>query len=345
VLDLHECCVVEAPPNCDYFALSYVWGPPSDILRLLVSNEDELCEPGGIDWSNERLPKTIRDAVGLVYHLGYRYLWVDSLCIIQDDEVDMTSQIAYMDSIYAMAIVTIIAADGSHANHGLAGWTDNPRDVHQLTVGVSEGMSLMEHVHLFTGTAYDNCVWKTRGWTFQEELCSRRKLLLTADQAFWICSKADWCETMSLECFPEVKVTSKTAMGNASLLEEPPSGMRPFDLRAATWVLGEYLTRSLTNQGDALNAISAYLYRLYKCHPFGQNVWGHLVIMRFDESLAWSCCDGLKRRKHKVNPNPFDSGTSEEFKISFPGWSWVGWEGIPRGWSIFPVLWGSSNMS
>ena len=63
--------------------------------------------------------------------------------------------------------------------------------------------------------------------------------------------KADWCETISLECSPEVKVTSKTAMGNASLLEEPPSGMSPFDLLAATWVLGEYLKRSLTNQGDA----------------------------------------------------------------------------------------------
>ena len=38
VLDLHECCIVEAPPNCDYFALSYVWGQLSDILRLLESN-------------------------------------------------------------------------------------------------------------------------------------------------------------------------------------------------------------------------------------------------------------------------------------------------------------------
>jgi hypothetical protein len=204
LIDLQGGRIVDAPEDCDYFTLSYVWGPPADILRLLISNEDELRQTG-IDWSDERIPKTIKDAASLVYLLGYQYLWVDSLCIIQDDENDKYSQIQYMDSIYALALVTIIAADGSHANHGLAGWTDNPRKVQQSSVKVSKNMSLIEHIHLLTGAAYDKCTWKTRGWTMQESLCSRRTIMLTADQAFWTCARADWCETIALEPFSKDK--------------------------------------------------------------------------------------------------------------------------------------------
>lgn len=336
LIDVQRGCIIDAPEDCEYFALSYVWGPPADFLRLLISNQDELRQMG-IDWSDERIPKTIRDAVSLVYWLGYKYLWVDSLCIVQDDENDKASQIQDMDSIYALALATIVAADGSHANHGLAGWTDNPRKVQQSSVKVSKNMSLIEHIHLFTGVAYDKCTWKTRGWTMQEFLCSRRTIMLTADQAFWTCSRADWCETIALEPFSKDKfqIIDKKSIGNASLSDRPPNQIKPFAPEGVSWVLGEYLGRSLTNQSDALNAIESYLDRVAKCHVFAQHIWGHLVGMRFDESLAWSCSDSLKRRKED---QIYFTKTGEMYKAPFPSWSWCGWQGNPRGWSMFPVF-------
>jgi len=169
-----------------------------------------------------------------------------------------------MDSIYALTLVTIIATDGFHANQGFAGWNDNPRKVQQSSVTVSKNMSLIEHVHLFTGTAYDNCTWKTRGWTLQELLCSRHTIMLTADQAFWTCARADWCETISLEPFSNDKfqIANRISMGISSLFDQPPSQIKPFAPAGVALVLGEYLKRSLTNQGDALNAIEAYLLRV-----------------------------------------------------------------------------------
>ncbi|CAI9634503.1 unnamed protein product [Alternaria burnsii] len=335
LIDVQRVCIVDAPADCDYFALSYVWGPPADFLRLLISNEDELRQTG-IIWSDERIPKTIRDAASLVYWLGYQYLWVDSLCIVQDDENDKASQIEWMDSIYAQAMVTIVAADGSHANHGLAGWTDNPRKVQQSSVKVSKNMSLIEHIHLLTGVAYDQCTWKTRGWTMQELLCSRRTIMLTADQAFWTCSRADWCETIALERFSrdKLRISDKRSIGNGDLIEWPPNHIKRFSPEAVTWVLAEYLRRSLTNQSDALNAIEPYLYRVAKCHIFAQNIWGHLAWMRFDESLAWSCSGRLKRRKED---QIYLTKTGEIYAAPFPSWSWCGWQGSPLGWSVFPL--------
>jgi hypothetical protein len=60
----------------------------------------------------EILPRTIRDAIEVTRAIDYRYLWVDSLCIIQDDEQDRDFQIAMMDQIYSNADLTIAAGSG-----------------------------------------------------------------------------------------------------------------------------------------------------------------------------------------------------------------------------------------
>jgi hypothetical protein len=70
-------------------------------------------------WLN--LPKTIRDAIDLVRALKERYLWVDALCLVQNDQADMQKGIDIMDIIYERAVMTIVAASGDSANSGLPG--------------------------------------------------------------------------------------------------------------------------------------------------------------------------------------------------------------------------------
>lgn len=60
----------------------------------------------------ERVPATIQDAIILDRKLGIRFLWVDRLCIVQDDEASVQSNIAQMASIYAQSYFIIIATDG-----------------------------------------------------------------------------------------------------------------------------------------------------------------------------------------------------------------------------------------
>lgn len=104
VIDVELGCIVNAPANCEYAALSYVWGNVKQLL-LRKDTRTRLLSPGGIlngDRTNKRAsgPQptlTIRDAILLCRHLGLRYLWVDALCIQQDSE-DRMIQIKNMVS-------------------------------------------------------------------------------------------------------------------------------------------------------------------------------------------------------------------------------------------------------
>lgn len=122
LIDVQECCVVPARPEHRYVALSYVWGqaPSSDMTK---DNIQELQKPGSLSPLNNALviPKTIKHALGLVPQLLERYLWVDRFCICQDDPESKHGQISIMGDIYANAYVTIIAANGWDADHGLRG--------------------------------------------------------------------------------------------------------------------------------------------------------------------------------------------------------------------------------
>jgi len=83
----------------------------------------------------------------------------------------------------------------------------------------------------------------------EELLCSQRTIILTADQAFWTCARADWYETIALEPFykDKVQIVNNIGIENSCLLDQPPSQIKPFVPVGVAWVLGEYLKRNLTN--------------------------------------------------------------------------------------------------
>lgn len=84
------------PKKCQYVTLSYVWGTFLSFMTT-KANIKELESPGILRTLAHQLPKTIRDAIDLVRMLGYRFLWVDRLCIVQDDEVNVQANVWNMD--------------------------------------------------------------------------------------------------------------------------------------------------------------------------------------------------------------------------------------------------------
>lgn len=89
------------------------------MLKHMRENSSFLCTPGSL--LSLDVPKSICDAIYLVGSIGEQYLWVDALCITQDDVAMQQAQIARMDRIYAKALFSIIAANGDTAEVGLPG--------------------------------------------------------------------------------------------------------------------------------------------------------------------------------------------------------------------------------
>lgn len=120
LIDVVRGSLVPAKAGKQYAALSYVWGQ-TETVRTIKDNLVYLLEKGSIFAHEHLLPKTIRDTIRLVKLLGINYLWVDCLCIVQDDAELKHAQIQEMGAVFAQAYVTIIAANGWDANHGLRG--------------------------------------------------------------------------------------------------------------------------------------------------------------------------------------------------------------------------------
>ncbi|KAF2730077.1 HET-domain-containing protein, partial [Polyplosphaeria fusca] len=178
--------VVKAPSNCRYIALSYVWSqsPPGQ------SEADNSVDTAAL----QNVPKVIEDSIELALRLGYLYLWVDRYCIDQTNAEAKHDQIRQMDLVYAEARLTIIAAaDGDalmiRSHQGLPGLRNSFREAQPaLRVGDWTLLSTMAHPR----DAVEKSKWITRGWTYQEGLLSRRRLLYTNDQVTYECN-ADSC--------------------------------------------------------------------------------------------------------------------------------------------------------
>ncbi|OCK95276.1 HET-domain-containing protein, partial [Cenococcum geophilum 1.58] len=174
LIDVQREALVDAPRGAKYLALSYVWGSARQ-LKL----------------KNEEIPKTIRDAIYVCKALHERYLWVDALCIIQDDEADKKAQISNMDLVYRNAYITIVGAVGD-ATTGLPGTRTNyPR---REAVKASIQGLMLSSAPSELPEVLSRSLWATRGWTLQEQLMSRRLLVFTDRIVYFNCQETTFRE-------------------------------------------------------------------------------------------------------------------------------------------------------
>lgn len=301
---------IEAPK---YIALSYMWGNITPFM-LVQANISDLQKNGALSTDNPKIPQTIRDAIVVCRKLGERYLWVDSICIVQDVE-DKLAEIWQMDKIYQQAMLTIVAAYGTDANAGLPGVHPNTRPNSQHVVNL-QGMKIA-NVLPGLGNLVDAAPWNTRAWTYQERLLSTKRLYFCKDQLFFDCQHGQYREDMLIE--PH----SKTRPGKVTFDSDPKHGTahkiayrKKLNLHVYEDIFFELTSRNLSYEEDIINAfqgVSNVLSRdLFNSSPF---LFG-IPLCMLDLALLWYPTSTLHRRK-RVGSNP----------CYFPSWSWAGWVG------------------
>ncbi|KAF1967373.1 heterokaryon incompatibility, partial [Bimuria novae-zelandiae CBS 107.79] len=166
LIDVKQRCIVQPTKLERYCVLSYVWGSAGQFL-LKESNFEQLTTSNGID-TITNLPQTILDAIELCVKVGCPYLWVDSLCIIQDSPSDKHSQIRAMDAIYSQSYLGIFAAAGDGANAGLSPFGRHGRQpaIESLLVNVKPSLRLAATLSpQIAAEGIARSTWASRAWT------------------------------------------------------------------------------------------------------------------------------------------------------------------------------------
>jgi hypothetical protein len=126
---------IMVPDTAVYAALSYCWGGGQK-LKLTKGNHSQLYQ----NISFESLPRTLQDAVIVASNFDIPYLWIDALCIIQDDEVDMGRELSIMAQIYQNAFLTISASRAKSVEEGFL----QPRLPFRDSASVAFALTLLE---------------------------------------------------------------------------------------------------------------------------------------------------------------------------------------------------------
>jgi hypothetical protein len=281
------------PSDCSFVALTYVWGG-TDQVKLSRETTTTLSRNGGLDefWSG--LSTTLRDAILVCAKLHERYLWTDSLCIMQDSSRDMKLQILRMRYIYAAAKCTIAAVSAENADSGLLGIT---------TTRASVFKSQDELAALVKASP-----WSTRAWCYQEKVLSHRLILFTSHGIYLQCQQGSYT-TMGCKLSSGPTPTLNEYNSCGSLLSIRPGE----EMNSFLFSVQHYSQRNVTHPQDKMNAFNGITQRYTggMDGDWASTLYG-LPICAFDQAFCWrtSKHEPSKRNRH------------------FPSWSWMGWDNV-----------------
>jgi len=301
LIDCVEYRLIRAHPDDPYTALSYVYEPPGRTPHLVTQAAN--VERHEKEIPQDDLPTTITDAIWLTRKLGTRFLWVDRLCIVQDDEAEKQEHVRNMAFIFANAHLVIVAA-GPHANSGLSGLERLPPG------GPKPKGAGKTHQDLVAASK-----WNTRAWTVQEALYARRAVYIFEDTLTWECHCETWTDSTQTS---KLKMLRAQSRPRCALRLGPPHlafQHSPWpDMDDYSRIVMDYTSRRLTFVEDTTKAFAGITNVLSKVFA-GGFVWG-LPVMFLDVALLWQPQTSIRR---KILPQ----GVSQQNCL--PSWSWMGW--------------------
>ncbi|KAH6666742.1 heterokaryon incompatibility protein-domain-containing protein, partial [Halenospora varia] len=160
--------------RANYACLSHCWGKSEGMLKTTRANIEDFK----IGIPNQILPKTFQDTVKACQQLDIDFLWIDSLCIIQDSPEDWTREAASMGDIYENAYLTIAATKAARSSDGLYSVTEGPFLAHFDVEGAVHRSITPPLPHSGVVTAQSDLISSfplfDRGWAYQERRLSVR---------------------------------------------------------------------------------------------------------------------------------------------------------------------------
>ncbi|KAF4973110.1 hypothetical protein FZEAL_9419 [Fusarium zealandicum] len=277
-------------------ALSYCWGGPQTTQTCKQNIADRYKAI-----QLRSLPRTLQDAILVCQKLDIPYLWIDSICIVQDDEVDKAEEINKMPNIFQGALVTICASRASSCDQGFLGDLSPFEPATALPLKCSQDDYDFMQVADSNRPSFDPL--KERAWAFQERLLSSRILdyqerTVTVKCRRFEKSHKDFGPTLeaSLSFHPE----SATEVGMGQLWGQ---------------LVHEYSERLLTFPGDRLVAMAAIAERFAEMYGLGPadyvaGFWKPTMA----EDLMW-------------RQWPREKSNERESLGVAPSWSWASYPG------------------
>jgi hypothetical protein len=304
-----------------YIALSHRWGAVQPLM-LLKSLRDAFFK--NIPFNT--IPPTFQDAIKLANALEVEYIWIDSLCIIQDSKDDWQTEAAHMASVYSLAYVTISATAAQDSAAGLR--EQHPMLKHPCEIIPSwtgfENQIPAVPVRIVNRSAFCDEVLAQplfrRGWVFQEWILSPRTIHVARDQLWWTSASDmtsggfaanETCEGFDFDVHREYIYT----MAPGTLYSIEGQSEESLQLVWHT-LLQEYMSRSLTFESDRLVAFAG-IAGFYQSHAkippnsYLAGIWRHVLL----QDLLWTISEG-----RKVSP-------PQNYRA--PSWSWASVEPAP----------------
>lgn len=327
LIDCRTRTVVPAPEGeVSYAALSYVWGN---------SGGGGVVEDGCDHKLPDILPNTISDAILATRKLKMRYLWIDRYCIRQnaqtkEEQEEKHGQIAQMHHIYGGSSMTIIAAAGDGPHHGLPGVRTKRRSHPIVRLPHRTVFATLPNPKLLVDTS----AWSTRGWTFQEGLLARRRLVFTDQQVYFECGSVGIAEAL--------EEYHKFGMCRGGDVNQNTPLHSSFDLGngggPSVWPrISHYVNLTLRDPQDILNGILGVLTHYEEIssmrHVAGLPIspwtppdtpwesalvsWRSTPISSTSTPISWAedLADALS----------WECDDHGERRAGFPTWSWTGW--------------------
>jgi hypothetical protein len=295
-----------------YICLSYCWGA-AEFYKTTAEN----IESNKTQIAARDLPSAFNLAIQLVRALGIRYLWIDALCIIQNDENDWQREASKMADIYSNCLMTISLATLS-----------SPCETYKLKDERKHILNSVEvhmRVHFSYRTTSKTGLYfplSARAWAFQERVLSPKVVHLGPHELFWDCQKESTCECSlrKYELLPK-NAYHTLVMGRliTSNLEER--------VQKLWWsIVEEYSSRVLSFSSDKLLALSgvAESVRRLRKDDYLAGLWSSTLV----SDLCWN--------RERTKDKPVWTGRSQDSTWRAPSWSWACVDNkIWFGWTDF----------
>jgi hypothetical protein len=320
-----------------YATLSHRWGP-KEFPPLVTTTENFREHKEGIPLLE--LPASFRDAMILTRSLGLQYLWIDSLCIIQDSPSDWAAQSVLMASIYGQGHINISAAAASNSHEGIFQSRTIPqqscRIPYQSKYMTTKGEIFMrapltsylpgnEFNHIFNSSenVYTDPLF-TRAWVLQERMLSPRNIHFGAGELLWECQTLTAYESRTKSTPEGPDADLKRMLAPKESNRETSSGWFTRNIHAR-WleVVGAYSRLDLSYETDKFPAISGLAHEFQR--QTGDEYLAGLWKSDLHRSLLWrpAGVDNLSIPSNLLRRQP------KQWRA--PSWSWASWDGYING--------------